>query len=424
MVQIVDARVAYTAMSGVPGMGRAAAPIDPAQVLRGLEAKCGTRDGTAAQFEWDARMWYGAMISPGSAEIGAFLRRLFTVLFYAGISANTGTEDLPVWQDFNSPWPGAYTGIPVAAALSHGGRVIIQLPMRTSYSNPARDFWNWLIEGGVAEARSAATHAIAERERAILLVGNRVLRLKEQRGKAAGMRGFLKGKFVEENHYGVNVPLGGAGRVNPFSGNQISADGSHGHVYLYFNEKSVGQCGTVMVGCENSAPHAMSQTGVMHDWRAISEDFSPCGTLKWPKMMFGPAPKADAMVVDLQDGWDWLLAVPEFGAESLGHTPNAVQGAYRPMSIEAQLAYALSDVINNDLQISYFNKRTLRAHLATVLERQLLPSADAAKIAIDLALAFGKKNPVLSGNILRYTSGGPLFSISGNAAVGLALGRV
>lgn len=300
------------------------------------------------QYDFDAMMWYGALINPGSEEIGAFITKLFTVIYFAGIiynkSSNTASHE---WHQFAGK-------IPVASALGHGGRIIIQLPVRTEARNSAGEFFDWLVgdvrTSGQLKPRSAATHALAHREKPLRIHGQRWMRLAEMRGKLTGFRSAIKYCY-EKNHYGVNVPLGGAGNTNPVSGNQIASDGAHGHVYIYYNPKEPGQCGGMMIGCENSAPGVRSQTFVKHDLRAISESYSPCGTSKWPKLRSGPNAKAEAMFIDLSDGWEWLRSkVKVFEPSLLDYTPNGV-APFNPAgagSIDGQvwaLIYAIQNIL-------------------------------------------------------------------------------
>lgn len=296
------------------------------------------------QYDFDAMMWYGALTNPGSPAIGLFLRKLFTVLYFAGILYNTSRTGSHSWHQFAG-------SIPIASALGHGGRIIIQLPVRTDARNSARAFFDWLV-GDVRTSRelitrTAATHAIAHREKSLPLVGQRRMRVAEMRGKKTGLRSVFKGIY-EKNHFGVNVPLGGAGNTNPVSGNRIAADGGHGHVYIYYNPKEPGQCGSMMIGCENSAPGATSQTFVKHDARAISESYSPCGTSKWPNLGSGPNAKAEAMFIDLSDGWTWLQGrVIRFNNTLVDHAPNPVSADFNPQSQVWTLIYALQDVLAN-----------------------------------------------------------------------------
>ncbi|MEI6158813.1 MAG: hypothetical protein WCP77_03170, partial [Roseococcus sp.] len=40
------------------------------------------------QFDLDAAMWHGALVSPGDASIATFLKKLFGVMYLAGVMYN------------------------------------------------------------------------------------------------------------------------------------------------------------------------------------------------------------------------------------------------------------------------------------------------------------------------------------------------
>lgn len=345
------------------------------------------------QYDFDAMMWYGALTNPGSPAIGTFLNRLFTVLYFAGIlynkSRDRGSHD---WHQFAG-------SIPIASALGHGGRIIIQLPVRTEARNSARAFFDWLVgdvrASGELITRTAATHALAHRKKSLPLVGQRRMRVAEMRGKMTGLRSVFKGIY-EKNHFGVNVPLGGAGNTNPVSGNRIAADGGHGHVYIYYNPKEPGQCGCMMIGCENSAPGATSQTFVKHDARAISEAYSPCGTSKWPNLVSGPNPKAEAMFIDLSDGWNWLQGkVNQFNNTFVDHAPEPVGAGFNPTSQVWALIYALQDVLANPAHRRHhkFFENTLKRVLQDNVDQALLDEITRTCEQLVRGETFGRTGP-------------------------------
>ena len=363
---------------GGPGRlyGGDGAPGTKNDVLKLLEQHWKKRSKAVDQFNLDARMWYGAIQSPGNAALRPFLKKLFAIFMNAGVFGNAqkSSSGRPhMWQDF---WR---IGLPLASILGHGGRVIIQLPIRTETDNSARRFFDWLTaeikQADLLFSRSAATHALDHNETAIPIHGYRKMRLSEKRGKLTGIRAAILGATTRKeeefhNHFGVNVALGGAGNRNPFSGNTIASDGCHGHMYIYFNQKSPGKCGGLMIGCENSAPHAMSQTFVMHDWRAISEPYSPCGTQKWPKVEgIGPKSKAEAMFVDLSDGWEWLMGMEDvFQPEWLDYSPMRVPAAARDPQSVRNVLYALWDVMALP-HLSRSDKNKFAGYFDTLLKR-------------------------------------------------------
>ena len=354
-----------------------------------------------AQYEWDVAAWYGALTQPGHYSIAACLLKLFTVLRNAGVYYDKGTvPGIYDWRDcaVASP-PNMATGIPLGSILAHGGRLLIQLPVRTEHDDQGQAFFNWLTEEARASqtcvSRTTATHALKAREKALLLpAAGRKFRIEEKRGKKSGLRGMLKTKIMkEENHWGVNLALFGSGRTNWFSGNTVDANGGHGHLYLYFNAKDVGQCGGMMVGGENSGVGAMSQTFVGHGAKAVSEDYSPAGTFKWPAMNHGPKHMIEEFLVDLSDGWTWLRGLEnQFDPAWLDHTPLPV-GAARPDDMLRRVIYAVTDVLD-DLpgRVTSTEKRRLEAHKATLLSARNLPRATVSAIMKECLEAFGFRN--------------------------------
>jgi hypothetical protein len=347
------------------------------------------------QFTFDAMMWAGALLSPGHSSIAVFLKKLFSVIAAAGVVSNTNTNSGQyTWED------GEPNNLPVGSFLSHGGRLIIQLPVRTAYDNAGQAFFDWLTAevsaANLLITRSAATHALADRTPAIPLLGTRKYRMTEKRGMATGLRGFFK-NVAEHNHFGVDVALGGAGNTNPFSGKMILPNGEHGHLYIYFNAKDVGQCAGIMVGCENSAPGKTSQTFVPHDWRAISEDYSPCGTMKWPNMASGPKPKAEAMVVDLSDGWTWVRGWTRyFTPESLDWTPFPTRATMRDGDDQRAVIYAVSDILALPA-VTGAPRTALEAHRTALLTTPGLTKARLRQILEECGRLLGMRAPNVNG---------------------------
>ncbi|UPY35194.1 hypothetical protein [Sediminicoccus sp. KRV36] len=377
--------------SGLLNMGR---PRSKTEAYANLD-RYWTGKPETDQFTFDAAMWCGALVRPGDPSIATFLKKLFGVLYLSGVMCNTNTRSGQfTWADAEA------NNLPMGAFLSHGGRLIIQLPVRTAYDNAGQAFFNWLTAevaaAGRLITRSAATHALKDREPGIPIIGSRRYRMEEKRGKSTGLRGFFK-NISEHNHFGVNVALGGDGNTNPFSGNVVRADGAHGHFYIYFNAKDVGQCAGIMVGCENSAPHVTSQTFVPHDWKAISEDFSPCGTRKWPDMVAGPKPKAEAMLVDLQDGWTWLQGLAEnFTETELDFTPSPVLPVMRAGDDQRALIYALKDVLAMPA-VTGARKTALNLHLTALLTTQGLTKARLREILQECGRLLGMAVPNVNG---------------------------
>jgi len=97
--------------------------------------------GASAQFKRDAILWRRTLESPEYPALGMILRRVFCVLRYGGLMYRD-SEKVNDWK----LWSG--TRYPIASALSHGSRVIIQLDRMVEGSDHGKDehaFWKWLI---------------------------------------------------------------------------------------------------------------------------------------------------------------------------------------------------------------------------------------------------------------------------------------
>lgn len=361
------------------------------------------------QYDWDVAAWYGAYISPGDVSIQKCLSKLFTVLYSAGVWYNTGTSpSTTAWRDC------ATQGIPLGAILAHGGRLLIQLPVRTDNSDEGTAFFNWLTDeartAGTCVSRTTATHALSHRAPSTLVAGSRRFRIAEERGKTSGIRGAIKTKILKEhNHWGVNLALFGNGHTNWFSGNRVDHLGGHGHLYIYFNPKDSGQCAGMMVGGENSGVGAMSQTFVGHGAKAVSEDFSPAGTYKWPAMNHGPRLMVEEFLVDLSDGWRWLMGAEAFFDPGLlDWTTTPAPTVMRQDDPRRLVIYAITDLLDTPPgNLGFLAKRRLEAHKATLLSSATLPRATLSAIIKECAEAYGLKNVVV-GAAGTYTAGNAL----------------
>ena len=351
------------------------------------------------QYDWDVAAWYGAYMSPGDVSIQQCLAKLFIVLQQGGVRYDNGTVSGNYqWRDCRTQ------GIPLGSILAHGGRLLIQLPVRTAQSDEGTAFFNWLTDeartAGTCLSRTTATHALSHRAPSTLLEGARRFRIAEQRGKTSGIRGAIKTKLLKEhNHWGVNLALFGAGRTNWFSGNTVDHLGGHGHLYIYFNPKDAGQCAGIMVGGENSGVGAMSQTFVGHGAKAVSEDFSPAGTFKWPAMDHGPNHMIEEFIVDLTDGWRHLQGMEaNFDPRHLDWATVACSSVLRQGDPQRLVIYAVIDLLESPPgNIGYMAKRLQEAHKDTLLNSQNLPRDTIRAIMKECAEACGLRNVTISG---------------------------
>jgi len=220
-----DARAAHQKLFQLEGLPNPVAPIG----LKGLSGR--TADD---QYEADAAYWYGTLAHEESQWTTLFLRRVWSILWHGGLWMKDRNGIWKTWHDAN---------IPIAACLSHGGRVVVQLD-RTSYH--PNEPWEWLWgDNHTAEKRGAATHGFEFGDFGKMPDG-RPKRVRE-------VKTFL-GMGGVGSHFGVNFCGGGLGYLNPISGNRIVADGRHGHLYICYVAPTPETDGAIMFGAEDTAP--------------------------------------------------------------------------------------------------------------------------------------------------------------------------
>ncbi|MCJ7541526.1 MAG: hypothetical protein MUO88_17920 [Desulfobacterales bacterium] len=94
--------------------------------------------GSKDQFNFDMAMWYGTLAFQDSKK-AEILYRILTVVYWGGLFF----QHSKMWK----PW--AETGIPICSALSHRGRIMVQLPPLEE-NETGWEFFNWLAGGGVS----------------------------------------------------------------------------------------------------------------------------------------------------------------------------------------------------------------------------------------------------------------------------------
>ncbi len=271
------------------------------------------------QFQKDSQMWLGHINTPNNAGAGELARRVFITLYHGGLQYRP-SKKVTAWQWFGTqPWP-------AAAALSHGGRVLIQLPKANGGNlgyQGAIDhddtFWRWLTaQGGAGGALldwRIATHGISTLPHPVFLSGLVPKYLKEVKGKGQALaprnvelRWFGMGGVVaaHHRHWGIDLALGGQGSARMTGIGNVDGNGSDGHMYLYYMAPKTNRYGGILIGVEGSRAGEYDQFGHKHTWTASSSDVSPTGGLKWRLLGRGPVDAEDDLFIDLTRPGRWV----------------------------------------------------------------------------------------------------------------------
>lgn len=304
--------------------------------------------GYKAQFERDGEMWLKTLENGGFTS--TILQRVFTVIRYGGLlfkEWNDEKNSRPKWHFWRK------RGWPIASALSHGSRVIIQLDRERISKNK---FWNWLITGDPDEdasiyiststtsekaqkggkyvfKRLGATHSLdfIPNKMQFNLPANRkkiVHEIKTFGLKDSKVLAGRKKSLASHSHWGMNIPMGGLGE-EPYlytmtkndlpltkdeATESVDFSGKWGHMYIYFLSPNKDRFGGIMIGVENSEPNVRDSMGENHSIKAKSPLLSPTFGYKWWKKgskpdlraCSGPA-KYNGLLVDLSEGWEFLM---------------------------------------------------------------------------------------------------------------------
>lgn len=255
-------------------------PPSPAQ-LAALVAELSQRDRSVEeQIDLDVQAWQGVLRHPGDAACQRLVSRLFTLLVHGGLlyrEQNQGT-----WKT----WARGMAGFPVASVLSHGGRVLVQLPP----GDEATQIFEWLVPQKFRRlTRPFASHGLSTLQPAVTIL-RREKHLKEDKGLSTAAKELTK----RSKHLGINLPLFGHGKVHPHSRRLVSANGEHGHLYIYYRPGQDNIPGGLLIGCEGSEAGKSDQYGHKHDARALSAPISPTSGMKWRLLGQGPGCRGEA----------------------------------------------------------------------------------------------------------------------------------
>lgn len=297
--------------------------------------------GVKNVFKRDLEFW-SECFENCDVERKGILRRIMVTIKYGGL----------LYRNHENRWK-KYP-YPICTTLSHGGRILIQLPMFDLQSmkslNVQEDqyrnaFWNWILtgdpnksgireivstrtnseecrkEGKVVFKRVSSTHTIQDLEKPMNLPFGRKLFICEEKGYSLRMKD-TKTNYISSNdyiyshhkHWGMNVAMGGEGNIS-LCGERILANGSFGHLYLYHQAPKQFRNGGIMIGFENCEYGFTSQFGEKHGMKGKSLEFTPTFSYKWTRLKQKekevPVP-INGMLIDLtQIGWEFLIPKEE-----------------------------------------------------------------------------------------------------------------
>lgn len=220
-------------------------------------------------------------------ERAGVLKRLALVIGSGDMQINSGGHNLSASDNT----------LPIASYMAgHAGRVMIEIPPAGKGSE--HQFFNWLTSGDSktnpndhhnpnvstnfsgAEAetdgkiifnRRAATHA------AVVKDGKMV----EKKTNAAYefFADVIPSFVSERKHWGMNIAAGGYGEKD-VHGNEIKADGAHGHLYMYYQPPTKDKPGAILVGLEGTEPHVKGELGE-HSLVGAADKLTAFGGKKW-----------------------------------------------------------------------------------------------------------------------------------------------
>lgn len=237
-------------------------------------------------FSFEINLWQQTLAHPGP-KTGKFVRNLFKLLKHGGLQYRM--QKGQPWM----PWDW-----PLAVAVSHGGRLLIQLP--PVEGNPDFRFLDWLTGDTRLQdlyKRPAATHEIDRLKTpdpiSLVNMGRKVLK----EVKPFGTKFSTKGTY----HYGMNLALSGINQPSLHNANvNACEDGRHGHAYLCYKPPHHGKVGGMLIGIEGSEAGKWDMLGHFHGLSATSSEVSMSGGMKFKKLSIRNVPKEDdCMIIDL-----------------------------------------------------------------------------------------------------------------------------
>ncbi|CAC5343183.1 conserved hypothetical protein [Planktothrix rubescens CCAP 1459/22] len=247
-------------------------------------------------YEKDTKMWEQTLDNQTNSKdeslekykeqtdsANSILRRIFIIL-HDGLKYREDQK-----QNIFKDWDES-----VAVALSHGGRVMINLPPIKQDENE-NEFIQWLFGASpesdqtrkpqsynkIKDPNNKSDHYKAKVDTRIASSHNVKVTessLEEEKSNTFDVKGKTGLKSTIK-HYGMDIPLGGLGNED-LAGDVILPDGRHGHIYIYYRPPSLTLPGSVLIGAETSRMAHTDVFGMYHDQRGAPAEFSSTGTSK------------------------------------------------------------------------------------------------------------------------------------------------
>lgn len=167
----------------------------------------------------------------------------------------------------------------VIRALAHGGRVNIRIPALKSADEPAYSLPEFLgvtqddrtnTRAGDVIDRGFATHRTS-------ITANKEGKpgaFKEKGGPMASLTNVVSVGADRPDLWGQNLSGGGLGSQD-WNGDVVLPDGTHGHMLLVHHRPTTRKDGSLQIGIETLAPHAVSPVGYEHDFRSTEATANP-----------------------------------------------------------------------------------------------------------------------------------------------------
>ncbi|WP_083621988.1 eCIS core domain-containing protein [Planktothrix paucivesiculata] len=233
----------------------------------------GKSDNAKPEFQEQAKKY-----SEQTESAKNILQRIFIIL-HDGLKYRKDEK-----EPFEKDWPAQ-----TAVALSHGGRVMVKLPPLADNTKDRNEFINWLLgndsqekdKRGSTLKPNQAKKENTEYHKA--KVDTRIASTHDinidNKGTFKELKGNNFSKGQSEEHYGMDIPLGGLGQED-LAGGVILPDGSHGHMYIFYEPPTLDKPGGLLIGAETSRMAHADIYGQYHDATGTSAEFSSTGTSK------------------------------------------------------------------------------------------------------------------------------------------------